>query len=96
MPSVGQTRALKRCNAMEGLHSNWKAQAKRGATVDGAVHDGLTSQSSIPKGVMRTIYVPADSERDSPSDLVRRTKDVRYSILSSIIQILTGLVLDER
>ena len=70
MPSVGQTRVLKRCYAMDDLHSNWKLQAKQVATVDGIDHDGLTSQHSILKAVKRTIYVPANSERDSPSDLV--------------------------
>ena len=86
MPSIGQMRALERCYAMDGFHSNWKLQAKQVATVDGTDHDGLASQCSISKAVKRTIYVPADSERDSPSDLMRRTKDVHYSILSSVFR----------
>ena len=30
MPSVNRARPLKRCNAMEGLQTNWRAQAKHG------------------------------------------------------------------
>lgn len=30
LDSVGHTRALKRCHAIEGLHSDWKAQGKHG------------------------------------------------------------------
>ncbi|KAF8488249.1 hypothetical protein F5888DRAFT_1809866 [Russula emetica] len=37
--SVRHPRPLKRCNAMDGLHSNWRAQAQRGA-----VGDDLASQ----------------------------------------------------
>jgi hypothetical protein len=41
-----------------------------------------TGQSSIPRGVTRIVPAPVDSEADSPSDLVQRTKDVRYTVSS--------------
>jgi hypothetical protein len=88
MPSVGDPRALKRCNAMEGLHSNWRAR-----TNHGVASDDQAGQSSVPPRVTRIVPTPVDCEGDTPSDLIRRTREVCLFFFI-VRRMLTVFVLD--